>query len=133
MVEFSLGRRTRQGVIGSFNQLMGQNYTWMGGFVAFCTMAIMFYYSVVSGWAIRYFWMSVNGNLQKIDHAGFWNQFITSHQPILFHLIALAIGSFIIYRGIIKGLEKANRIFLPALLPFSIFCHFGLGCNIFFP
>ena len=130
MVEFSIGRKTRKGVIGSFMDLMGPNYTWMGGFVAFCTMAIMFYYSVVSGWAMHYFWMAITGSLQNINHAEFWDHFITSRQPIIFHLIALSLGSFIIYRGIIKGLEKANKIFLPVLL---LLLFVGIGRAITLP
>jgi NSS family neurotransmitter:Na+ symporter len=130
MVEFSIGRKTRKGVIGSFTTLMGPNYTWMGGFVALCTMAIMFYYSVVSGWAMNYFWLAINGNLENINHAEFWSQFISGKQPILFHLMALSIGSLIIYRGIIHGLEKANKIFIPALI---ILLFIGIGRALTLP
>jgi len=116
MVEFSLGRKTRKGVIGTFADIMGPRYAWMGGFVALCTMAIMFYYSVVTGWALRYFLVAISGHLSTMDHNQVWQQFITSNQPIIFHLLALLTGSFIIYRGISRGLEKANRILLPTLI-----------------
>ncbi|MBN2365673.1 MAG: sodium-dependent transporter [Calditrichaeota bacterium] len=116
IVEFSLGRKSRQGVLGSFYQLIGPRYTWMGGFVAFCTIAIMFYYSVVTGWAFRYFLVSVSGQLSGVDHQAYWSNFISGYQPIVFHLLALGTGSFIIYQGIVRGLEKANRILLPSLL-----------------
>ncbi len=116
IIEFSLGRKSRQGVLGSFLHLVGPRYTWMGGFVAFCTIAIMFYYSVVTGWAFRYFLVSVSGKLSGIDHQVYWREFISGYQPILFHLLALGAGSFIIYRGIVHGLERANRILLPSLL-----------------
>lgn len=116
MVEFSIGKRTRKGVVGAFSSLMGSNYTWMGGFVALCTMAIMFYYSVVTGWALRYFLVAVTGRLQGVDHSLFWEQFTGSYQPLAFHLIALLLGSLIIYQGIVNGIEKANRILLPSLV-----------------
>jgi NSS family neurotransmitter:Na+ symporter len=116
LVEFSLGRKTRKGVIGSFAALMGPGYTWMGGFVAFCTMAIMFYYSVVTGWALRYFIVAVSGRLSGIDHSAFWDQFTSGYQPLFFHLVALIVGSLIIYQGIAKGVERANRILLPSLV-----------------
>jgi len=116
MVEFSLGRKTRKGVIGSFADLIGPRFAWMGGFVALCTMSIMFYYSVVTGWAFRYFLVTVSGKLASVDHSEIWNQFISGYQPILFHLLALGIGSFIIYRGITRGLEKAIRILMPTLI-----------------
>ena len=130
MVEFSIGRKTRQGVIGSFLSLMGPRYTWMGGFVAFCTIAIMFYYSVVSGWAMHYFWVAVRGQLDSTNHVELWTNFISGNQPIIFHLIALSIGSFIIYKGINKGLERANRILLPSLL---ILLLIGIGRALTLP
>ncbi len=116
IVEFSIGRKTRKGVVGSFAALLGPRYTWMGGFVALVTIAIMFYYSVVSGWALRYFLVSVSGQLSTVDHAQFWEHFISGYQPLIFHLIALAVGSFIIYQGVVNGIERANRILLPSLV-----------------
>jgi NSS family neurotransmitter:Na+ symporter len=116
MVEFSLGRQTRKGVIGSFMIFMGPRYTWMGGFVAVCTMAIMFYYSVVTGWAFRYFLVAISGKMAGIHHQDYWNSFISGYQPIIFHLLALSLGSLVIYQGITRGLERANRILLPSLL-----------------
>ncbi len=140
MVEFSIGRRTRRGVLGSFYEFLGPKYTWMGGFVALCTMAIMFYYSVVTGWALRYFLVTVSGGLPLVRHDVFWNEFITGYQPIFFHLVALFIGCFIIYHGITRGLEKANRILLPSLIVLLLIGivrsltlpNAGIGLNYFF-
>ncbi len=116
IVEFSIGKKTRKGVIGSFAELGGKKFTWMGAFVAFCTMAIMFYYSVVSGWALRYFTVSVTGELFRVDQSAYWQSFISGYQPLLFHLIALTVGSVIIYQGVVRGIERANKILLPSLL-----------------
>jgi neurotransmitter:Na+ symporter, NSS family len=116
IVEFSIGRRTHRGLIGSFHDFMGPRYSWMGAYVAFCTMAIMFYYSVVSGWALKYFFSAVTGRLQTVSQQNFWQQFISGYQPVLFHLLALCLGCLVIYRGINRGLEKANRIMMPSLI-----------------
>ncbi len=116
IVEFSLGKHTRKGVIGSFSALLGRRYAWMGGFVALCTMAIMFYYSVVTGWALRYFLIAATGQLGSTHPRDFWQQFISGYQPLIFHLIALGVGSTIIYNGIVNGIERANRILLPSLV-----------------
>ena len=116
IVEFSIGRKTRKGVIGSFSQIMGSKYSWMGGFVALCTMAIMFYYSVVCGWALRYFLVSVTGQINVANPSNYWNSFVSGYQPLIFHLIALSIGSFIILQGVTRGIERANRILLPSLV-----------------
>ena len=56
LVEFSMGKATRYGPVGAFAKLIGRRWSWMGAWVAWTAMAIMFYYSVVAGWTLRYFW-----------------------------------------------------------------------------
>ena len=114
IIEYSLGRGTRMGVIGSFGKIMGPKYSFMGGFIAFCSMAIMFYYSVVTGWCIKYFLRGVMGT-PLLKARDYWGSFTSSYQPILFHLLAVLLGSFIIYRGIEAGIEKASKFLLPSL------------------
>ncbi|GAB4340228.1 MAG: sodium-dependent transporter [Calditrichia bacterium] len=116
VVEFAIGRKTRRGVMASFGELGGSKVVWMGGFVTLCTTAIMFYYSVVTGWALRYFLVSVSGRLTAVNHSLFWQDFISGYQPLLFHLVALVLGSWIIYQGVVRGIERANKILLPSLL-----------------
>lgn len=116
MVEFSLGKNTRKGPIGAFSIFLGKKYAWMGGFVTLCTMAIMFYYSVVCGWSLKYFISSAVGGLSNVNHDQYWNSFTGSiFQPLIYHLVALGLASVIIFNGIQKGIERANRILLPAL------------------
>ncbi len=116
MVEFSMGKATRKGPIGAFALFVGKRYAWMGAFVAFCTMGIMFYYAVVTGWALRYFIAAFLGQLVDGNPAVFWEQFTgNSWQPLIFHLISVGIASFVISRGVVNGIEKANRILLPSL------------------
>ena len=88
----------------------------MGGFIGFCTMAIMFYYSVVMGWCVKYFIAAVTGGLNNVNGLIYWTTFSsTQFQPIIFHFISISIGAFIIFKGVIKGLEKANKFLIPAL------------------
>ncbi len=116
MVEFSLGKHTRKGPIGAFSAYLGKKYTWMGGFVALCTMAIMFYYSVVTGWALKYFVAGISGELLHVNHQQFWEAFTSSgYEPLAYHLISLSLAALIIYQGIVKGIERANRFLLPTL------------------
>jgi len=118
IAEFAIGRHTRKGTIGSFVVMMGDRFAWMGGFVGFVTTAIMFYYSVVAGWCIRYFLGAAIGTLFKTEsHQGYWDVFTGSGwQPFLFHVIAISCGILVIRRGIARGIEKTNRVLIPALL-----------------
>ncbi|MBN2091149.1 sodium-dependent transporter [candidate division KSB1 bacterium] len=125
ITEFAIGQYTRKGVGGAFGKLLGNSYNWMGGFIGICTTAIMFYYSVVTGWCLKYFLASLNGSLTETLQQGgtvFWNSFInSSYEPIFFHLLAILIGSLIIYRGVVTGIERANKIMIPTLVILLIF------------
>ncbi|NOG45322.1 MAG: sodium-dependent transporter [Calditrichaeota bacterium] len=116
MVEFSVGMKTRKGVLGAFKKAMGEKYTWMGWFVAFCTSAIMFYYSVVSGWALKYFLLAVSSELTTLNHEQFWTSYTTSYnEPVLFHFVSLALAEILIYLGVVKGIERFSKIIIPTL------------------
>jgi NSS family neurotransmitter:Na+ symporter len=104
------------GTVGSFSTIMGRRFAWMGAFVGFCTMAIMFYYSVVTGWCMKYIISSGFGLLSSTDPDIHWNLFTSSGwQPLLFHFVAIVSCSVIVYRGIVSGIEKVNRIIIPLL------------------
>lgn len=116
MVEFSVGQKTRLGVLGAFKKAMGKKYTWMGWFVAFCTSAIMFYYSVVSGWSLKYFILALSNELTTLNHEQFWATYTsTTYEPLFFHLFSLSIAASFIYLGIVKGIERFSKIIIPAL------------------
>ncbi len=108
--------KTRKGVLGAFKEAMGEKYTWMGWFVAVCTSAIMFYYSVVSGWALKYFLLAVSNNLTTLNHEQFWASYTTSYsQPVLFHFISLGLAATLIYLGVVKGIERFSKFIIPSL------------------
>ncbi len=115
--EFALGRGSRKGTVGAFGTIMGRKYGWMGTYVGFCAMGIMFYYSVITGWCFKYLISSVTGSVLSTGSGiDFWNSFIgTQYQPLFFHFIAMAVCGFIVYRGVVQGIEKVNKILIPSL------------------
>jgi len=117
MAEFAIGRKTRTGPVGAIGQFIGKKYTWMGGFIAFVTIAIMFYYSVVAGWCINYVVEISTGGLDTINNGQeYWDDFSTnSYKTLFYHFISLSIGAFIIARGITGGVEKATKFLIPSL------------------
>ena len=116
LVEFALGKTTRRGPAGAVGTLIGERYNWLGVFVGLVTCFIMFYYSVVTGWCLKYFTVSL-GTVFSADNAeSYWTRFTSDPiQPVIFHAIALAIGCSFIYRGVVRGIERTNRILIPAL------------------
>jgi NSS family neurotransmitter:Na+ symporter len=117
IAEFAIGKYTRYGTVGGIAKLAGEKFAWMGAFIGFVATAIMFYYSVVTGWCIKYLSSAVTGSLIATqDHAGLWNSFTTGYEPIVFHFIAMVVGGFVIYKGVVGGIERTNRILIPSLL-----------------
>ena len=114
MVEFSMGKATRTGPIGAFARIMGKRYAWMGAWVAFTSIAIMFYYSVVAGWTIRYFWAGASGQLQGEIPGALWNSYAGSGWAVFTHGLAMAAGVWIVLRGV-RGIEIATRVLIPSL------------------
>jgi NSS family neurotransmitter:Na+ symporter len=45
-----------------------------------------------------------------------WESFSGGYEPIFFHVLAMAIGGFVIYKGVVRGIERTNRILIPSLL-----------------
>ena len=117
ITEFAIGKSTRLSPVGAIAKTAGKKFAWMGAFVAFVSTAIMFYYSVVTGWCIYYLFSAINGNLFAVsNHLQYWNNFTSSYTPIVFHFIAMAVGSMIVFKGIVGGIEKANKILVSTLL-----------------
>lgn len=114
MVEFSIGKSTRTGPVGSFARIMGKRYAWMGAWVAFTSVAIMFYYSVVAGWTIRYFWAGVAGELVGEIPGTLWNAYAGSGWAVFTHALAMGVGVWVVLRGV-RGIEVATRILIPSL------------------
>ncbi len=116
VLEFAMGKESRKGTIGAFGTIMGRGFGWMGGYVGFCATAITFYYSVVMGWCLKYLVASILGELNFSDGLPYWNHFIgTKYQPLIFHFFSMLIGSYIIYRGVVRGIEKVNKYLIPSL------------------
>ncbi|MCZ6824331.1 MAG: sodium-dependent transporter [Gemmatimonadetes bacterium] len=118
LVEFAMGKSTRLGPIGSFVRVAGPRFAWMGAWVAFTATAIMFYYSVVMGWTVRYLWGSLTGSIPMESPAkaeAFWSGYVGSGTAVATHAVAMTLGVLVVVRGV-RGIERAARVLIPSLL-----------------
>ncbi len=116
LAEFALGKSSRRGPAVAYGVATGARHNWMGVFVGLVTTFITFYYTVVTGWCLKYLVSSSVGDLQGADPQAFWDNFTAhSSQPVLFHGLALVVASFIIFRGVAGGIERVNRYLIPTL------------------
>lgn len=117
IAEFAIGKSARYGPVGAFGKTAGKQFGWMGAFVVFVSTAIMFYYSVVTGWCLRYFFSAASGDLfNTTDHLAYWNEFSSGSGPLIFHFIAMFLVAFVVLRGVTKGIEKVTKFLVPSLL-----------------
>ncbi|WP_238354445.1 sodium-dependent transporter [Fulvivirga marina] len=131
MAEFSIGKKYKLGVIGSYGKIGGKGMTWGGFFITLCTLGIAFYYAIVTGWALQYLglstknlWAFIGGGNTLADELAadptyldqYWNS-IANNNPwtIVLYIIAVIVGIFVLTKGIQNGLEKANKILIPTL------------------
>lgn len=122
MAESLLGSKSRLGTVGAFRDFMGRKFAWMGGYMAFVTLGILFYYSVVCGWALRYLVYSLTGTFSPgVDTQAVWDNFISSPaQTIGFHALAIVGVGVLVYRGLKGGFERILTIVIPVLFAILI-------------
>lgn len=124
IAEYSIGRKTREGVIGSFARFGKKNRAWMGGFVALVATAVLFYYSVIAGWCFYYFFTTLGGGLSEMAHGGstdFFMTFTGSGLEYIYMALPLLIVGTVVYIGGVRGIERMNSFMVPALFLLLIF------------
>ncbi|MEM7481289.1 MAG: sodium-dependent transporter [Acidobacteriota bacterium] len=115
MVEFSFGKTARRGTVGAFQRLAGPGRAWMGGWVALCATGIMFYYSVVAGWCLRFLTASLTGELADAEPGALWNSFAGSSGAAFTHILALALAFSVVWFGV-RGIERFASVLIPILV-----------------
>jgi neurotransmitter:Na+ symporter, NSS family len=116
ILEFGMGKGTRRGPIGAFVKTLGPAAAWMGAWVAFVATAIMFYYSVVMGWTLRFFIGTLTGEVPGTGAPdAFWEGFHSTPGALLMHAVAVGMALFVVSRGV-RGIETAARILIPSLI-----------------
>jgi NSS family neurotransmitter:Na+ symporter len=120
--EYLIGRKFRKGVVGAFIGGAGKRFAWMGAFVAFVGTAISFFYAVIVGWAIYFFFHMLFYPLPEsnVESLAIWNNFQEGNLPFLFHFITVFLGAIIIWRGI-NSIERVNKILIPVLILIILF------------
>ena len=109
ITEMSLGRRTRHDPVQAYGDIHSHARI-TGVFGVLAAFIILSYYSVIGGWIIKYI-VSYGTTLQApADFDGF----IGSTEPVLWHLLFIALTTTVCYFGI-SGIEKASKVMMPLL------------------
>lgn len=120
--EVVLGRATRHAPPGAFKDFVSKKFTWMGGWLVFSLTAITAYYCAIMGWVLFYFIKAISGQLIGSDSAAMFESVSNGNiYTVLFFAFSVIITAVVIYRGVSKGIEKANKILLPSIVLILIF------------
>ncbi len=115
MAELSLGRKSRRNAVDAFNKDgLTKPWTAVGVIGLITAILLLSYYSVIAGWAMRYFFESFTAPFFG-DEAGFFGDIAFGPGALLFHLAFMAATIVILIRGVGKGIEGANLIMMPVL------------------
>lgn len=141
LAEFSIGKKYKKGVIGSYASFAGKKYTWLGFFITLCTLGIAFYYSIVTAWALQYFGLSVDNlyqsfgtgitmldrlNANPLYLEDLWMDISNKNGLTIFlYIFTIVIGVFVLVKGINKGLERVNKVLIPSLFVLLIIIIFA--------
>ncbi|WMJ22083.1 sodium-dependent transporter [Paludicola sp. MB14-C6] len=117
--EMAIGRKTKLNPIGAYHKL-NKKFTFIGVIGVVCAFIILSYYSVIGGWVLKYITTYVT-NTHVTDASAYFKNFIQSPvEPVIWHIVFMALTCIIVIGGVAKGIERASKIMLPLLFIFII-------------
>lgn len=120
VAEIAIGRKTGLSPIGAYTKL-NKKFKFVGVVTSAIAFLILPYYSVIGGWVIKYLSIYITGNGVIASGDTFFNDYIANPiQPIIWQLLFILITLFVVIKGVKNGIEKANKILMPALIVLSI-------------
>ena len=117
--ELAMGRKTGKGTIGAYHEL-SKNFKWVGWLAVFSPFVILSFYSVLGAYCIEYLAL----NLSNLAFAGaevmsggdlFGAMLTNPFGAWVFTVVFIVICYLINRGGVSGGIEKFNKIGMPAL------------------
>lgn len=125
-MEFAMGRASQKSPVKLYEKLEPKGSKWHihGYFAMAGNYILMFFYTVVTGWMIRYFVDMASGKFQGASVAEVETMFGTMlSQPgalIGYMAIVVVVGVLVCSMGVQKGVEKITKVMMLALLAIMV-------------
>jgi NSS family neurotransmitter:Na+ symporter len=125
MAEILIGRRGRRNPVKAMSLLAeeeGSSRHWglVGAMGVLAGFIILSFYSVIAGWSVAYVFESAAGRFMGADVARISGLFegLLANWPrvVLWHTVFMIMTVAVVARGVEKGLERAVRVLVPALV-----------------
>ena len=115
VMEFAIGRAAQASPVKMYQKLEkpGQKWHIHGGFALLGNIALMSFYTVVTGWMMYYFVCFLTG---KSENLSFGAMITNPGVSVGYLLIAVVIGFVILCFDLQGGLERVTRYMMTALL-----------------
>ncbi|MBI2383813.1 MAG: sodium-dependent transporter [Gammaproteobacteria bacterium] len=118
MAEMVLGRTTQKNPVGAFRALGGGAWPAVGYLGVLTGFVILSFYIVVAGWTLAYIAHMATGALSApgLDYGKIFGDFVASPvEPVVYAGVFMALTCWIVVGGISKGIERWNKVLMPAL------------------
>ncbi len=123
--ELIIGRRAGKNVVGAMRKLtehcgeLGRDLSGFAGTMGVASgLLILSFYSVVGGWAIHFFWVSLDLIPMADEGAGetFGALVGSARLSALWHTVFMGLVVTVVMRGVREGIERACSRLMPALI-----------------
>lgn len=125
VVEAGMGKGVGKGVIDTYTHIFKNKYagTVLGGASALLYFAMNFFFLAVIGVSLYFIYVCAVGLWTTVAPDQIYDQVMANKTAllILFLIVCLYV-SYVVYRGVSKGIEKASKIMVP-----GIFICFGIA------
>ena len=114
--EVAIGRKTKQSPLTAYRNVH-KKFGFLGPIACLVPFIILPYYCVIGGWVLKYAVGFVTGSGAAMAESGYFTGFITAQwEPMIYLVIFLALTSFVVIRGVNKGIESTSKIIMPILI-----------------
>lgn len=120
--EISFGRMMKKGIFGLPEIIKNTKIPfkkYLPVIPIISVTGVFIFYVIVFGWVIRYFFSYLTGAINHVEYGEYFGQLAGQTASIPWHVIGIVFSVVVISLGVVKGIEKINKIIMP--LMFVIF------------
>lgn len=115
LLEFSVGRWASSSPVAAFDSLASGVYSYLGWPMVAAAFLILSYYTVVSGWVLRYTVMAFStgypSDLAAAEQV--FGEVATGTDALVFHAVFLGLTAAVVAFGVKKGIELVSLTLFP--------------------
>lgn len=116
--EFALGRTTKRGALGALKAIFEEKNIPGAAVLGYIPVVggagIAIGYAVVVGWTLKYLVAALQGTLLNVNAGEYFGGFAGTMNAFPWHIAAVILTLLILARGVSQGIEKVNKIIMPA-------------------